>query len=97
MEPWVFEDGTRVWLGGKVAGGSDVAAELRERIALARSSGLVSSGYGLIPSCEPLDVNVPHLMDHWLRSFRRLSVVSGPAVEYPPTEPADGSGPIVMH
>lgn len=84
MEPWVLKDGTKLWLGGKVEGEGDYAYELRERIDLARTRGITS---GWLPGYEEmLDVNVPHLVDYWLRECLNFPVVSGPAVEYPREE-----------
>jgi hypothetical protein len=89
MQPWVFSDGTKVWLGGKVEGDSDLAEEVRIVVKLTRTRGRVNSGYG--PPCgeELLDPDVDYLMDFWLRSLSAI-VVSAPHVVYPEQVPAVG-------
>jgi len=81
---WHLADGTIVSLGGRVSGDSIVAEVLLGTMSDAMS-GLVSSGYGAEPHIETLDVNVPHLLDHYLRG--RFCVASGPDVEYPIEKP----------
>jgi hypothetical protein len=96
MDPWVFSDGTKVWLGGKVEGDSDLAEEIRIGVALVRSGRRVNSGYG--PDCGEalLDLGVDYIMDHWLRGLSG-SIESAPKVVYPVQEPTSGEGPWLLH
>jgi hypothetical protein len=84
MENWILNDGTEVALGGSVVGDSEFSKLVRDIIANAKS-GNVSSRYGASPDFEALDVNVPHLLDCFLRF--EFEVVSGPSVNYPNSEP----------
>lgn len=86
MEPWVFEDGTRVWLGGRVEGDSGLAKSIRVSFRLLTEGTPIGSGWGRYPSQDILDVRVPHLLDCWLRDKRRV-IVSAPEVEYPEMAP----------
>jgi hypothetical protein len=80
VEPWKLRDGTTVSLGGDVAG-SGILADLVTGIMADAKRGVVCSGYGLVPHFETLDVNVPHLLDFYLRKL--FDVASGPTVNYP--------------
>jgi hypothetical protein len=84
MDPWVLSDGTKVTLGGNVSGDSVVADVVRVTMQDAKT-GELSSRYGATPHEAVLDVNVPHLLDFYLRD--RFGVVSGPDVVYPKAEP----------
>lgn len=81
---WTLSDGTVVSLGGRVRGDSLLAESMRRLMADARKD-LISSGYGACPHYEQLDVDVPYLLDFWLRE--NATVKSGPDVEYPKHEP----------
>jgi hypothetical protein len=81
---WTLSDGTIVSLGGRVRGDSSLAEFLRGVMGDARK-GRISSGYGVCPHYETLDVGVPHLLDFWLRE--NANVTSGPDVEYPKHDP----------
>lgn len=80
MDAWTLRDGTTVNLGGDVVGSGVLAELVKAEMADARR-GLLSSGYGLEPHLEVLDVDVPHLLDFYLR--RRFDIASGPVVRYP--------------
>jgi len=91
MDPWVFESGEKVWLGGRVDGDSILAACLRDEIRISREGNFVDSGYGAQPDSRRLDVDVPYLLDHWLRHCVMSQIVTGPVVEYPPERRRDTS------
>lgn len=91
MEPWVCGDGSRIWLGGRVDGDGPVAVVARQVFVLVRSGDLIGSGYGAEPETEPLDLDVPHLLDAWVR-MQADEVVSAPVVEYPTLDPDESRG-----
>lgn len=84
MDPWVLSDGTEISLGGNVSGDS-LVAEFARRDMRDAKDGNVCSNYGAQPHVADLDIDVPHLMDHYIRN--RYDVASGPDVEYPTEEP----------
>lgn len=91
MDPWELEDGTKIYLGGKVEGDSFEAKRIRGDFADVRRGVNVSSGWGPLPSHEPLNLNTPHLVDCYLRE--EYQVQSGPQVEYPKLKPPAESHP----
>lgn len=90
MDPWVFSDGTKVYLGGKVSGESFFSSSLRTAFSFHRSGRdrLVTS-FGTPPDCEVLDLDVPHLLDSWLRGTypSPIELVSSPKFETPSIDP----------
>ncbi len=94
MAPWILSDGTEISIGGEVAGETLNAMRLRLTFAALRTKGQYSSGFGAVPHEQPLDINVPYLLDFYLRRTLGAEVVSGPEVVYPVVEsrpaPPDG-------
>jgi hypothetical protein len=89
MTPWVLSDGTTVHQDGAITGRSNCAKALRGDIHSLNVGEYVSSGYGPMPSVAQLDLNVPHLVDSWVRKTAdtySLRVVSAPEVTYPVVE-----------
>jgi hypothetical protein len=84
VDTWTLSDGTTVSLGGIVTGDSILAEVLRSEMQTAKG-GEKSSGYGAVPHIERLDVNVPYLLDYYLRD--QYEVTSGPNVVYPQRVP----------
>jgi len=83
MEPWCFKDGTRVWLGGEVEGDSELAEFFRAQFERVRGGEELCSGFGASPEEERLQLEVPHLLDAWLRLHMGDWLVAAPEVEYP--------------
>lgn len=96
MTPWILQGGEKVWLGGRVEGESPLATSLRDDIAFSKEEEL-SSGFGAFPTTIPLDVNVPCLLDTWLRTTVGVVIVESPEVEYPVDDPDAVSDPDVVY
>jgi hypothetical protein len=76
-------DGTKVYLGGRVTGDSKLADDLRLEIAESKKpGGRISSGYGPANSRESLDLEVPYLLDSWLRRGAPFHVEVSDAPEF---------------
>lgn len=91
MEPWIFSDGTRVHLGGKVEGNSPFAMTLMLRLE-SNSEHPMSSRWGVIGAEPLLDLSVPYLLDAWLRHAvtNEVTLKSAPEFELPVlSEPSD--------
>jgi hypothetical protein len=91
VDLWELEDGTKVYLGGKVEGDSFEARRLRSEFAEVRRGVNVGSGWGPLPSDEPLNLDTPHLLDSYLRDGYQLK--SWPTVIYPKLTPPAESHP----
>lgn len=84
MNPWILDDGTKVYLGGNVEGDTELARWVRVELRVAKTE-MVNSHFGPSPHEEVLDVSVPHLLDAFLRFT--WTVVSAPGFETPASEP----------
>lgn len=81
---WTTSDGTRVSLGGNVAGESQFAKAARTYAAMASDGIEVDSGAGPIPDVVPLKLDDPTLVDAWLSrlaSIHGLTVTERPEFE----------------
>jgi hypothetical protein len=86
MQPWILDDGTKVYLGGNVEGDSARADTARSIIRRVQAGERETSGFGAVPHEAKLDLDQPHLVDSWLR-MEFGDVVSAPEFETPASEP----------
>jgi hypothetical protein len=84
---WHLADGTVVELGGRVFGASDLARELySDAVVSAGTNPRVHSHYGFDPGSERLDLDVPYLIDAWVRYYADkygVAIIDAPTVAYP--------------
>lgn len=86
MDPWRLRDGTLIHLGGDVAGDSVVADTARAIIRRSKSGEWVATGFGAVPEDPGLDIDVPHLLDSWIR-IEFGAPVSAPKFDIPENQP----------